>query len=448
MRTISKRGICILLALCVVFGNLTVTAFAGSPQPLPFTDVPQGVWHHPAVEYVYHNSIMQGISPTTFEPYASMNRAMAVAALFRLEHRRTANAEDLRENPFYDVPVRKWFAPYVTWAHSNNIVNGVSNNHFAPYDPVTREQFVTMCQRYVHYKGLVYPDVWVLPDFPDHEAVSDWAQYSMNVALVLGLIQGMCDGTLNPLRNINRAEAAMMLMRLTDILTLESLDIRQFLGRDFDEVSRFLGLPIDDRNIVDIELYATSVWFDTGMFVRVNDTVKTPWVVVYLRVSFREAGSERFHYAGISGASSRSEVRAALGEPDAINQHPPEDHGGLFNYGYRTETGNSVWFNFDFDSENVTSIQYIMDRDHHFNLSRIPMFYAAAHGRVHSAHWLDWLNRGNEVDLLWLGITLESVQAAANWVGLSSVVIVLERNGLTLEDLGFAITPEGKLISI
>jgi len=41
---------------------------------------------------------------------------------------------------------------------------------------------------------------------------------------------------------------------------------------------------------------------------------------------------------------------------------------------------------------------------------------------------------------------LESVQAAADWLGLSSVVIALERNGLTLEDLGFTITSEGELI--
>ena len=213
MNTRSKRGICILLALCMVFGGLTATAFAQSPQPLPFTDVPQDAWYHPAVEYVYHNNIMYGTSPTTFAPYASMNRAMAAATLFRLEHGRAANAEDSRENPFYDVPENKWFAPYVSWAHSNNIVNGVGNNRFAPYDPVTREQFATMCQRYADYKGIVYPSVWLLYDFPDHDAVSDWAKSGMNVALVLGLIQGMDDGTLNPHRNINRAEAAMVLMR-------------------------------------------------------------------------------------------------------------------------------------------------------------------------------------------------------------------------------------------
>jgi len=240
----------------MAFGGLTATAFAESRQPFPFTDVPLDVWYRPAVEYVYRNNIMGGTSPTTFAPGANMSRAMAAATLFRLEHGRMANAEDSRENPFHDVSASEWFAPYVTWAHSNDIVNGVGNDRFAPHDAVTREQFAVMCQRYAHYKEIAYPAVWLLWDFPDYDAVSEWAKGGMNTAVVLGLIQGTDEGTLNPCGNISRAEAATMLMRLSGISAPESLDIRQFLGRQFDEVSQFLGLPIDDRNVIDAERYA------------------------------------------------------------------------------------------------------------------------------------------------------------------------------------------------
>lgn len=155
-------------------------------------------------------------------------------------------------------------------------------------------------------------------------------------------------------------------MEGTSACSPELLDIQQFLGRKFHEVSRLFGLPLNDKDVVNAWQYVASVWFDTGIFVRVNNTDEAPQIVVDLFISFKEAGSERFHYAGISGASTRIDVRAAFGEPDASNLYPPYDHGGLFNYGYQTECGNFVWFNFDFDSENVISIQYVMDREQHF----------------------------------------------------------------------------------
>ena len=258
MRSMIKRRIYFLLVFSMIFSIFTVTVFTELLHALPFADVPQDAWYHSAVEHVYRNNIMQGTSPTTFEPNVDISRAMAAATLFRLEHGRMANAQDSWENPFEDVPPNVWFAPYVSWAHSNGIVSGLSDVHFAPHDAVTREQFAAMSQRYAHLVGLAYPSVWQLYDFPDYDAVSEWARSSMNTMLVLGTIKGTDEGNLNPRGNISHAEAAQILMNLSRILSnqmstlsreLQSQILTEWLRRSYGEQ------PIYDGTNARIALY-------------------------------------------------------------------------------------------------------------------------------------------------------------------------------------------------
>ena len=216
MKTRNKRGICILLALCMVFSGLSAVAFAESPQTLPFSDVPQGAWHRSAVEFVYHNNMMQGTSPTTFEPDANMSRIMAAATLFRLEHGRIAGAEDARENLFHDVSASDWFAPYVTWAFNHSIVFGTSPTRFHPHGDVTRQEFATMVYRYAMNMtdlrdGNTSSGQWL--QFADRGRVATWAYNALRWMNFHAIVTGSTATTINPTGATTRAEAAMMIMR-------------------------------------------------------------------------------------------------------------------------------------------------------------------------------------------------------------------------------------------
>ena len=223
MNTWSKRGICIFLALCMMFGGLGITAFAESratpPIIHPFPDVWPHTWYTSAALEMHERNIMLGIRPATapshafwtyFLPSADMTRAMAVATLFRMEHGRVANSEDSRDNPFYDVPENAWFTPYVSWAYQNDIINGASEMYFAPRNPVTREAFVTMLHRYaqpdfVSGGGMVH-------FFPDAPQRSSWANDGLNWAIARGLLRGN-GGRLNAQEVASRAECAVILQR-------------------------------------------------------------------------------------------------------------------------------------------------------------------------------------------------------------------------------------------
>lgn len=52
-----------------------IKAAENQPQPLPFTDVPEGAYYEKAVRWAYENKICAGTSETTFSPKEKVTRA-------------------------------------------------------------------------------------------------------------------------------------------------------------------------------------------------------------------------------------------------------------------------------------------------------------------------------------------------------------------------------------
>ena len=175
---------------------------------LPFTDVNEGVWFYDKVAYVYHHKLMTGTSETTFEPNATLTRAMMVQILYNKEGRPAATTNG---NPYTDVPKDQWYYNAVQWAYENKITSGTSETTFEPNSEVTREQFARFMYNYAGN-----PAVSGKLDFVDADQVSDWAYDAMVWANQNNIILGKkkSDGSvvLDPRGNATRAEAATILM--------------------------------------------------------------------------------------------------------------------------------------------------------------------------------------------------------------------------------------------
>jgi len=198
----------------VTVGHVTNIFFGTVTQPLsntPFVDVQRGDWFHDAVAFVSSRNIMGGTTATTFEPHTQLNRAMLVTVLHRM-----AGSPVVAYRPvFQDVPTGQWFSRAVVWAFDNNIVTGVSETHFAPWDPITREQFATMMHRFAQFNGhnvVVSPAV-NLNQFTDRGDISSWAWEAMRWSVHTGLITGTTDTTLAPQGSASRAQCAVIIMR-------------------------------------------------------------------------------------------------------------------------------------------------------------------------------------------------------------------------------------------
>ena len=181
------------------------------PSSMPFTDVSENAWYYNAVKYIYENGMMQGISDTEFAPNLSMNRAMIVTVLHRLEN----TPETTITNQFLDVESNQWYTEAVQWAFENDIVNGYSSDKFAPMDNVTREQLAVILYNYTNYKGGNTDIVDDLTAFKDADDISDWSKNAISWAVGSGLLSGKGNGILDPKGTATRAEVTQILMNFT-----------------------------------------------------------------------------------------------------------------------------------------------------------------------------------------------------------------------------------------
>ena len=175
---------------------------------LPYRDVYVDNWYYDDVNFCYVNDIMKGTSDRTFSPHNSVNRAMVVSILYRLEGSPAVSGSC----PYPDVSKDRYFWDAMIWATQNGIVNGYHDGRFGPYDNVTRQQLAAMLYRYAAYSehfgiGSGFdPDA--LNSFRDWEKVSPYARDAMAWAVSQGLINGASSTLLDPAGEASRAQSA------------------------------------------------------------------------------------------------------------------------------------------------------------------------------------------------------------------------------------------------
>ena len=174
-----------------------------------FTDVPANHWAQAAIQYVYDNGLMTGVSDTAFAPEATTTRAMIVSMLARME-----NVTSAADAGFADVAVDDWYATAVNWAAANGIVNGISDDTFVPNDPITREQLAAMLMNYAQWKG---QDTSARADLSGYsDAPSTWASEAVQWAVAEGLLAGVTDDQLQPQGQATRAQVAAIMQRFLE----------------------------------------------------------------------------------------------------------------------------------------------------------------------------------------------------------------------------------------
>ena len=121
---------------------------AGSPEPEnavnPFTDVKESDFFYKAVLWAVEKGITNGLTTTTFGPYAECNRAQVVTFLWRA---RSKPEPASTEHPFTDVDESQFYFQPMLWAVENGITNGLTATTFGPTSVCNRAQVVTFLYR-------------------------------------------------------------------------------------------------------------------------------------------------------------------------------------------------------------------------------------------------------------------------------------------------------------
>ncbi len=177
---------------------------------LKFVDLDPTLWYHRGVDYVLNNKMMIGVAKTEFAPDWDITRAMLVTVLWRAE-----GMPKGKITTFTDLEEGLYYVPAVEWAAQNGIVKGYSDFAFGPNDAITREQFAAIMHRYARSKGfdISAGENANIASYADYNNVSEYAVESMKYAVGSGLIKGRTETTLNPKDATTRAEMATMIYR-------------------------------------------------------------------------------------------------------------------------------------------------------------------------------------------------------------------------------------------
>ena len=194
-------------------GKVTVAATFGCDggdncPSKAFTDLGDKQWYHDSIDYAVENGLLEGTSPTTMEPNATLIRAQLAQILYNIEDKPAVTGEMV----FEDVPASEWFYSPILWANQNEIINGTSPTTFEPLEDITRQDLALMLYRYAGEPAVTGD----LDGFTDADQVGDWAEEAMVWAVAEGIVQGDTPTTLNPTGTATRAEAAAMLQRFLE----------------------------------------------------------------------------------------------------------------------------------------------------------------------------------------------------------------------------------------
>ncbi|MDQ0115274.1 glycosyl hydrolase 53 family protein [Paenibacillus harenae] len=175
-----------------------------------FTDVPAKHWAYDSITELASKDIVQGVTPTTFEPGRAITRAEFTSMLVGALKPSGSGAA----HSFGDVPASAWYAPSVNAAFEAGIVAGRSVATFDPSAIISREEMAVMLMKaYELQEGKSATSDTVLP-FADLEQISGWALNAVWSAYGLELLKGRSDTRFDAQASLTRAESAAAVSRV------------------------------------------------------------------------------------------------------------------------------------------------------------------------------------------------------------------------------------------
>ena len=107
-------------------------------------------WAKEDITLLYLMGIMNGVSENSFAPNVSLSRAMAVTVLYRLCG---CPETDSAANIFSDVPEDSWYSDAVAWAVKRGVILGTSETTFSPDKQLSCQEFALMLFRLINGTG-------------------------------------------------------------------------------------------------------------------------------------------------------------------------------------------------------------------------------------------------------------------------------------------------------
>jgi len=204
-----KKSFLFLLCFLLAFMAFPVPAGAAGF----FSDVPPTAWYATDVLDLVSKGVIQGTGGNKFSPGDTLSRGAFVTMLCKTMLTAQEAKQYNFKGKFSDVPQGHWANPFVNWAVEAGVVSGRGNGTFGPNAPVTRQDMAVMVMNLIRATGRHLPAANPTAKFTDSGKISGYAAASVSACQQAGVINGYQDGSFGPLRTASRAEAASLYAR-------------------------------------------------------------------------------------------------------------------------------------------------------------------------------------------------------------------------------------------
>lgn len=185
-----------------------------------FRDVFPGQWYYEAMDRAAAAGYLGGVGKNRFAPDSPVTRGQLVVLLYRRSGE-TASPEALASLPFGDVLPGAYCREAIAWAYERGIASGTGKGLFQPDRSVTRQEMAKIFAGYLKSQGALPEDAAGAAEvYSDREKIDGWALEPVEQVTALGLLNGQ-NGAFRPKESSTRAQAAAVLMRLSDYLEAE-----------------------------------------------------------------------------------------------------------------------------------------------------------------------------------------------------------------------------------
>lgn len=171
-----------------------------------FSDVPKDYWAYESINALYEKNIVNGRTENIFAPNDKVTRAEAVKIIVGSM---SIGNEGIGQLEFTDVPDTAWEYDYVKKAVENGIVKGYDDSTFRSGLYVTREDLCVMIYRAI--KNADYEITAGSMNFEDGDKISDYAIEAVSALSNGKIISGMEDGSFYPYHYATRAQVAKVI---------------------------------------------------------------------------------------------------------------------------------------------------------------------------------------------------------------------------------------------
>lgn len=221
----------------MTFLLLCQQATAAMPMQGRFSDVDTSSSFNDAVYYLRNHGVVSGYEDGTFKPERAVSRAEFLKMVLKAAERNIP--VNVHNQPFPDVVMSSWYAPYVREAIDVGIIDGYPDGKFYPDRTVSRVEAIKMLllANYIAEKDL--PNVSSFADVPETSWFRPYAAYVAQNALVTAAPGNL----LKPDEAMNRGQIAELIFKLYQKKPELSADTREIVQFNAMDSSRVLITP-------------------------------------------------------------------------------------------------------------------------------------------------------------------------------------------------------------